>query len=154
MTTKTPHEPTCPDCGNNRQVWDNQISGEKVCHRAGCHKTIGPTPHPLAVEAAEAIRQSPHRGLTGVATIIHTTALEPVIEAGEEMERAIIALDLNKCLIPNPRMGGATDVWAVAHDDMELINQALTQWRTLTSPKTGDSTPLAPLGAILSPKAV
>jgi ribosomal protein S27AE len=29
-------EPTCPKCGNNRQVWTNQITGHKTCHRVGC----------------------------------------------------------------------------------------------------------------------
>lgn len=32
--------PNCPDCGNNRQVWVNQITGKMTCHRAGCHKEI------------------------------------------------------------------------------------------------------------------
>ena len=33
-------EPDCPKCGNNRQVWDNQITGKKTCHRVGCHQEI------------------------------------------------------------------------------------------------------------------
>ena len=28
--------PICPRCGNNRQVWKNQISGKMTCHRLGC----------------------------------------------------------------------------------------------------------------------
>ena len=35
-----PAQPDCPECGNNRQVWDNQITGKKTCHRAGCHQEI------------------------------------------------------------------------------------------------------------------
>jgi hypothetical protein len=37
-------EPTCPSCGDNRQVWTNQITGLKTCHRAFCHTVIIPTP--------------------------------------------------------------------------------------------------------------
>ena len=33
-------EPDCPKCRNNRQVWDNQITGKKTCHRVGCHQEI------------------------------------------------------------------------------------------------------------------
>ena len=29
-------EPDCLKCGNNRQVWTNQITGLKTCHRVGC----------------------------------------------------------------------------------------------------------------------
>lgn len=32
--------PPCPKCGNNRQVWINQISGKLTCHRAYCHTVI------------------------------------------------------------------------------------------------------------------
>jgi len=32
--------PECPWCGNNRQVWENQITGKMTCHRAGCHIEI------------------------------------------------------------------------------------------------------------------
>jgi hypothetical protein len=28
--------PPCPHCGNNRQVWINQITGLLTCHRAYC----------------------------------------------------------------------------------------------------------------------
>jgi len=28
--------PTCQNCGNIRQVWKNQITGEMKCHRVGC----------------------------------------------------------------------------------------------------------------------
>lgn len=31
---------TCPKCGDNRQVWINQITGLLTCHRAGCHTVI------------------------------------------------------------------------------------------------------------------
>lgn len=34
--------PPCPICGNNRQVWVNQLSGLITCHRAGCNKPIEP----------------------------------------------------------------------------------------------------------------
>ena len=37
-------EPVCPKCGNNRQVWDNQITGIKTCHRVGCHSEITAQP--------------------------------------------------------------------------------------------------------------
>lgn len=32
--------PSCPKCGNNRQVWENQISGKLKCHRAFCDTEI------------------------------------------------------------------------------------------------------------------
>lgn len=32
--------PECPKCGNNRQVWRNQISGLITCHRAHCDTVI------------------------------------------------------------------------------------------------------------------
>ena len=32
--------PSCPKCGNNRQVWRNQISGLITCHRAFCDTVI------------------------------------------------------------------------------------------------------------------
>lgn len=32
--------PCCPKCGDNRQVWKNQITGKMTCHRAGCHAEI------------------------------------------------------------------------------------------------------------------
>lgn len=28
---------TCPNCGNNRQVWVNQITNKLTCHRVGCN---------------------------------------------------------------------------------------------------------------------
>ena len=34
--------PPCPHCGNNRQVWRNQISGQIKCHRAHCDTVIEP----------------------------------------------------------------------------------------------------------------
>jgi anaerobic ribonucleoside-triphosphate reductase len=32
--------PICPKCGNNRQVWVNQITGVITCHRAYCDTEI------------------------------------------------------------------------------------------------------------------
>lgn len=32
--------PACPKCGNNRQVWRNQISGLLTCHRAHCDTVL------------------------------------------------------------------------------------------------------------------
>lgn len=32
--------PACPKCGNNSQVWINQISGTLKCHRAECYVDI------------------------------------------------------------------------------------------------------------------
>ncbi len=32
--------PKCPKCGNNRQVWVNQITGLLTCHRMFCHTVI------------------------------------------------------------------------------------------------------------------
>lgn len=32
--------PMCPNCGNSRQVWRNQISGKWTCHRAHCDTVI------------------------------------------------------------------------------------------------------------------
>lgn len=40
-------EPNCPRCGNNRQVWANQITGIKTCHRAWCHTEIAEREHEL-----------------------------------------------------------------------------------------------------------
>lgn len=40
-------EPICPSCGNNRQVWTNQLSGKKACHRAFCN-VDAPIPQPPA----------------------------------------------------------------------------------------------------------
>lgn len=28
--------PVCPNCGNNRQVWTNQLTGRMTCHRIWC----------------------------------------------------------------------------------------------------------------------
>ena len=33
-------KPICLVCGNDRQVWINQLSGKYVCHRVGCHNEI------------------------------------------------------------------------------------------------------------------
>lgn len=38
------HPPICPNCGNDRQVWRNQISGLWTCHRAHCDTVIEETP--------------------------------------------------------------------------------------------------------------
>lgn len=32
--------PCCPKCGDNAQVWKNQVTGKMTCHRAGCHTEI------------------------------------------------------------------------------------------------------------------
>lgn len=32
--------PDCPKCGNNRQVWRNQITNKLTCHRAYCNTVI------------------------------------------------------------------------------------------------------------------
>lgn len=32
--------PPCPKCGNNRQVWRNQITGLVTCHRAYCDTVV------------------------------------------------------------------------------------------------------------------
>jgi hypothetical protein len=32
--------PDCPKCGNNRQVWRNQITDKITCHRANCQTEI------------------------------------------------------------------------------------------------------------------
>lgn len=32
--------PICEKCGNNRQVWINQISGKWRCHRISCERDI------------------------------------------------------------------------------------------------------------------
>jgi hypothetical protein len=37
---RCPEAPDCPRCGNNRQVWVNQITGQLICHRANCHTVI------------------------------------------------------------------------------------------------------------------
>ena len=29
--------PSCPNCGNDRQVWINQITKKLTCHRVGCN---------------------------------------------------------------------------------------------------------------------
>lgn len=40
--------PDCPKCGNNRQVWKNQITGKLTCHRAFCHTVINDDPNAAA----------------------------------------------------------------------------------------------------------
>ena len=30
-------KPVCPNCGNNRQIWVNQITKKLTCHRVGCN---------------------------------------------------------------------------------------------------------------------
>lgn len=37
---RCPKAPNCPRCGDNRQVWVNQITGHWTCHRVYCHTTI------------------------------------------------------------------------------------------------------------------
>lgn len=37
--------PACPKCGNNRQVWVNQITKVLTCHRAYCHTEIEVCPN-------------------------------------------------------------------------------------------------------------
>jgi len=37
---RCPNAPPCPRCGNNRQVWVNQITGKITCHRVNCHTEI------------------------------------------------------------------------------------------------------------------
>ena len=37
---RCPKAPDCPRCGNNLQVWKNQITGSITCHRAFCHTII------------------------------------------------------------------------------------------------------------------
>lgn len=32
--------PPCPKCGNNRQVWRNQLTGLITCHRAFCDTVV------------------------------------------------------------------------------------------------------------------
>lgn len=32
--------PACPKCGNNRQVWRNQLTGLITCHRAFCDTVV------------------------------------------------------------------------------------------------------------------
>lgn len=35
-----PNWPDCPRCGNNRQVWRNQLTGVMTCHRAFCDTVL------------------------------------------------------------------------------------------------------------------
>lgn len=42
-TEATDRMPACPRCGNARQVWRNQISGQIKCHRAHCDTVIPET---------------------------------------------------------------------------------------------------------------
>lgn len=40
--------PNCPKCGNNRQVWRNQVTDLLTCHRLGCDTviaTVSTEPH-------------------------------------------------------------------------------------------------------------
>lgn len=41
--------PKCPKCGNNRQVWRNQINGKLMCHRLFCYCVV----EPLAIDLIE-----------------------------------------------------------------------------------------------------
>lgn len=93
--------------------------------------TTPPPIHPLAKEAAERIIDDsridgflPSRDL---APIIQTTALDPVLKVGEELAAILIALREER---------GA--MYSVNCECRTC--RTITQWRTLTSPKTGDST--------------
>jgi DNA-directed RNA polymerase subunit M/transcription elongation factor TFIIS len=62
-------EPTCPSCGNNRQVWTNQITGRKTCHRVGCDH-VQPAQEPVAQEPRNFCPRCGKR--TADLTVIHT----------------------------------------------------------------------------------
>ncbi|MHB9009226.1 MAG: hypothetical protein ACYDC1_20135, partial [Limisphaerales bacterium] len=40
LNEKAAATPECPRCGDNRQVWRNQITGRMTCHRIGCQTEI------------------------------------------------------------------------------------------------------------------
>jgi len=95
------------------------------------------TPHPLAIEAAEKM----YHQTTGYfdneecATIIHTTALEPVLKAGEEMDTALERM-VKECLYCIER----DQVISIHRVEFLMASNALTQWRTLTSPEKANPT--------------
>lgn len=57
-------EPVCPKCGNNRQVWTNQITGNKTCHRVGCGSALANH----VEDKLEIVR--PERGPTDIAKMV------------------------------------------------------------------------------------
>lgn len=101
--------------------------------------TTPPPIHPLAKEAAERILEAAKfmgkEGLNPceIQRIIHSTAIEPILKAGEELwEEFRDFAGQNKCGCGHPTCSRCRDDCYVA--------KALAQWRTLTSPAKGDST--------------
>ncbi len=94
-----------------------------------------PTPHPLAIEAAKTISDKPSlpvfddADIDVIASIINTTALQPVIQAGEEIAKFATEhrplCDMRQFSKPKSCTCG--------------LSQAITQWRTLTNPQSDGS---------------
>lgn len=59
--------PACPKCGNNRQVWRNQITGLITCHRAYCHTVLERSE---GTASAQRINSQPE-SLTGDPLLLH-----------------------------------------------------------------------------------
>lgn len=69
------YAPVCPKCGDNRQVWVNQVSGLWKCHRAFCDTTIdaplpGEAPPPTVTDGLPVAERvylgGPMTGLPGL----------------------------------------------------------------------------------------
>lgn len=90
------------------------------------------TPHPLAKEAANQVIQFYVENATReegehIETIIHTTALQPVIEAGDRL------------LIHLRHEPLCATVGGYEHGCTCGLDASLATWRGLTSPKTGQT---------------
>lgn len=85
--------------------------------------------HPLATKAAEKVQQIyfPHKH--EVVDIIHTTALEPVLKAGEELEKALTKLGAR--VIEVYGKYEMTDLGDALKDG----EQALAEWRKIKAGK-------------------
>lgn len=59
--------PACPKCGNNRQVWRNQITGLITCHRAYCHTVLERSEGTASAQRINSQRES----LTGDPLLLH-----------------------------------------------------------------------------------
>jgi hypothetical protein len=90
-----------------------------------------PTPHPLAIEAAEKISKlhqewfyQDEEPMPDMAPIIHATALQPVIAKGNVLEAKLTQILTNSTM---------------NHKDWIPLAEAIHEWRTLTNPQSEGS---------------
>lgn len=103
--------PACPKCGNNRQVWRNQITGLITCHRAYCHTVLERSE---GTASAQRINHTSGQSLTGDPLLLHridahqlTTA--PLAEVPGRIEQRQCAPGLCQGL------AGCRDVFCEGH---------------------------------------